>query len=219
MKQDYDVLADIKDTVLSNKSSDIFIVGQRGKGKSTLQLSIQSYLQPDFTREGVVYSLEDYIDKVNSQVPGDVIVFDESGMTSSGTSSRSSMSQGNKQFQDIWQMIRTKRVVTIFVSLDVGRVDLRIRDTFKYYVFPIKQLSDNDTGYGLQIAAKVLGRVDTFKGDHTDSTFESIKTSKGEVDEYVFFLPSQKLIKEYEQDREVQLNKQMQKNKGISIKL
>lgn len=217
-----DVIRTIKDLVRYNKSQDLFIVGKRGIGKSTTQLAIAVTIMPTFTVNNIVFDSDEFMQRVEEANIGDVVIFDESGMNDSGTSSRASQTKDNKRFADVWQMIRTKRIITIFVSLDVMRVDKRVRETFAYYVTPERQLSYEATNVGLQIACKIVeqNKIPTNDNELFTYKYDNIKyAKKGKVHEYVFFLPSAKLIKEYEVKRNVALKKALNKKTNVYMKV
>ena len=89
---------------------------------------------------------------------GGVVILDEVG-TEGSLSSRTSMSKTNRATSDIIQLMRTDRVITIYISTDRDRIDKRVRQLTSVMTTPIAKLSNEDTnGYGLAIEADIKYR-------------------------------------------------------------
>jgi hypothetical protein len=89
---------------------------------------------------------------------GGVVILDEVG-TEGSLSSRTSMSKGNRSASDLIQLMRTTKIVTIYISTDRGRIDKRVRELASVMATPTRKLNDKDTnGYGLGIALDIKYR-------------------------------------------------------------
>ena len=196
-----DPVGRIKWNSLHNLSADLLIVSMRGKGKSSLGISIAKKLNRNFTVDNIVFTLEDYIKKVQTLSAGDVIVFDETGTMNSGSSSRRSMTETNQKVNDFWQLSRVFGVISIFITLDSMRLDKRIRDTFPFVLIPEKKLSNSDTnGNGYAIYAKILERESYYNRDNSDLTtyLNEMKTPSNSKIAGIIVQNDADLLKEYE---------------------
>lgn len=195
----------------NNKSQDMMITGGRGEGKSTLALAIASKIDLLFTIRNVVFTGEQFLTAADELEKGSVLIIDEAGTQQSGLSSRNFMSSDNKDMSDVWQMIRTKQIMTIMISLDSGRIDNRVRDTFQYFATPVAQLSDEDTfGKGLSIMSDIRTRGKKIKSEMADDDLQIFSYQNQrlttpqhkQIAGFIFPLPNSKLIYDYETKRD-----------------
>jgi hypothetical protein len=117
-------------------------------------------LEAVFPLDKVCFDIEDWV--VATQRfkghGGGVVILDEVG-TEGSLSSRTSMSKGNRATSDIIQLMRTDRIVTIYISTDRDRIDKRVRELSSVMATPIGKLSNIDTNdYGLAIEADIRFR-------------------------------------------------------------
>lgn len=164
-----------------NESYDLTIVGDRGLGKSAFGLGAATIINNnfmgrvcDFPMSHVCFDVEEWqqtCDIIASEGNGGVVILDEVG-TEGSLSSRTSMSKGNRATSDIIQLMRTDRIITIYISTDRNRIDKRVRELASVMGTPIGKLSNEDTnGYGLAIEADIRYR-------RTRPGTESIGTSE-----------------------------------------
>lgn len=151
-----------------NESYDLTIVGDRGLGKSAFGLGAATIIHNkfmgkvcDFPMSHVCFDVEEWqqvCDSIASKGGGGVVILDEVG-TEGSLSSRTSMSKGNRATSDIIQLMRTDRIITIYISTDRNRIDKRVRELASVMGTPIGKLSNEDTnGYGLAIEADIRYR-------------------------------------------------------------
>jgi hypothetical protein len=169
LMQGYDFFKTIVKRVQNyNESYDMTIVGDRGLGKSVFGLGAAILINAefkgnpdaDFDMDQVCFDVDEWIDvcqKMKGQ-GGGVVILDEVG-TEGSLSSRTSMSKGNRTSADIIQLMRTDRIITIYISTDRDRIDKRVRQLTSVMTTPIAKLDDKDTnGYGLAIEADIKYR-------------------------------------------------------------
>ena len=167
LQQGYDFFKTIVGRVkLYNESYDMTIVGDRGLGKSAFGLGAAMILNaefggdPDtpFDLDHVCFDVDSWIEVTQNIHGGGVVILDEVG-TEGSLSSRTSMSKGNRATSDIIQLMRTDRIVTIYISTDRDRIDKRVRQLTSVMSTPIGKLNNQDTnGYGLAIEADIKYR-------------------------------------------------------------
>jgi len=197
----------IKEALSSNQSADCLIYGIKGDGKSSGGIGLGMCIYPKLSVSDIVFSMEELLSRVIVAERGSVIIFDETGTQASGMSSRNFMGASNKDTVDVWQMIRTKRICVFCITLDAGRIDNRIRDTFRFHISPIKKLSNDDTkGNGMAIVCELREIIKAKSGEGEDTIFTLKPTKPDGVSWIVIPLPPASLIHEYEIKREKVLN-------------
>lgn len=201
-------LQKIRDELALNQSVDTLIYGTRGDGKSSVGIALGYLIDKNFSTRNIVFTMDDFLKLAHTLPKGSVIVFDETGTQSSGMSSRNFMSEGNKDTVDVWQMVRTKQICTICITLDANRIDNRIRETFRYHIVPMMKLDNTATkGHGLAVVCDVREIVKAKTEEGSDTLF-SLKTSKPDGVAWLSIpLPPADLIEEYEAKRNYLLNK------------
>jgi hypothetical protein len=167
LEQGYDFFKTIVRRVKDyNESYDMTVVGDRGLGKSAFGLSAAKLINgefagnPDapFSLDHVCFDVDAWIDICGKIKGGGVVILDEVG-TEGSLSSRTSMSKGNRATSDIIQLMRTDRIVTIYISTDRDRIDKRVRQLTSVMGTPIAKLDDEQTnGYGLALEADIKYR-------------------------------------------------------------
>lgn len=151
-----------------NESYDMTIVGDRGLGKSAFGLGAATIINSKFVGKSVPFPMshvcfgvdewQTTCEDISRKENGGVVILDEVG-TEGSLSSRTSMSKGNRATSDIIQLMRTDRIITIYISTDRNRIDKRVRELASVMGTPIGKLSNEDTnGYGLAIEADIRYR-------------------------------------------------------------
>lgn len=195
-----------------NQSIDTLMTGVKGDGKTTAAMSLCNQADNNFNVDHIVFSMDEYLKAIVDLPPCSFIVFDETGTQSSGMSSRNFMSAKNKSVVDVWQMARTQQKGTFAVTLDAGRIDNRIRETFRYYMSPIMKLSNEDTkGHGLAIVCEVREIVKAKAPEGSDTLFNLKTTRPNNISWISIPLPPKQLIYDYEKKRDNFLKEMMDK--------
>ena len=154
----------IRDAVVNrHESFDIFLSGDRGMGKSACALSLALMLDPNFDLSRWCFTSEKFIDLITSKLPvGSVCVVDDFGTVES-SSSRKWNNDTSHNLADISQVNRTDGLITIGTSLQLSRMELRLREGFKILCQPIRKLTAQETGSGMAIDCEMrLRNVDVF---------------------------------------------------------
>lgn len=221
-----------------NESYDIMIVGGRGIGKSAFGLSSAIILyrlfegnkNAKFPVANICFSVEEWSDRCKElKGKGGVVILDEIG-TSGSLSSRESMSKENRSTADLIQLMRTDKVITIYISVDTGRIDKRVRSLTSVLASPIRKLSDADTGMGKMIECDIKirrtspGSQKEIKrsGKQTDAEYlhhiimPPQYSPKGWIHSIVVPHPDEMIWKKYEAKREVRLEEIRTTSEGIS---
>lgn len=175
VNQNYDFFRNIVNRVkIFGESYDMTVVGDRGLGKSAFGLGAAQIMNCEFKGD---YSAKFDINNVCFDVDawiavcdglkgtGGVVILDEVG-TEGSLSSRTSMSKGNRSSADVIQLMRTDRIITIYISTDRDRIDKRVRQLTSVMGTPIAKLNNEQTnGYGLAIEADIKYRRTRPAGD------------------------------------------------------
>lgn len=111
-----------------NRNLVILFSGKVGGGKSYGSLSVADYLTPSmrvgYDLDSLVYSIPEFIQKVKTLPPGEVIVMDEAGITAG---SRDTMTKDSKVLSKVIQSIRYLQHCTIFSLPHVNFLDKSVR--------------------------------------------------------------------------------------------
>ena len=154
----------VRDAVIRrNESIDFFLAADRGMGKSASAMSLAMMLDPNFKVEHWCFTQDRFIELITSHQPkGTVIVFDDVG-TAEGSSSRKWQKDEAHDLADIMQVNRTDGIITIGTSLQLGRMELRLRAGFRVLCQPVRKLTAQETGNGMAIDTEMrLRTVDVF---------------------------------------------------------
>lgn len=163
-KTPFNLFEFVRDSVVNKYESwDFFLSGDRGMGKSACAMSLAKMLDPNFTVSHWAFTAERFIDLITTRhPPGTCIVFDDVG-TAEGSSSRKWNSDGAHTLSDVMQINRTDSLITIGTSLQLSRMELRLREGFRVLCQPIKKLTAKQTGYGMAIDVEMrLRTADVF---------------------------------------------------------
>lgn len=162
--QPFNIFEFVRDAVIRrNESIDFFLAADRGMGKSASAMSLAMMLDPNFKVEHWCFTQDRFIELITSHQPkGTVVVFDDVG-TSEGSSSRKWQNDAAHDLADIMQVNRTDGIITIGTSLQLGRMELRLRAGFRVLCQPVRKLTAQETGNGMAIDTEMrLRTVDVF---------------------------------------------------------
>ena len=160
----FNIFEFVRDAVIRrNESIDFFLAADRGMGKSASAMSLAMMLDPNFKVEHWCFTQDRFIELITSHQPkGTVIVFDDVG-TAEGSSSRKWQKDEAHDLADIMQVNRTDGIITIGTSLQLGRMELRLRAGFRVLCQPVRKLTTQETGNGMAIDTEMrLRTVDVF---------------------------------------------------------
>lgn len=103
----------------------MIVIGKPGSGKSWSSLKMAEKLDPNFTIQNVVFSTEEFIQRVASNPDkGSVIIYDEVG---AGAGSRRSMTKKNQIFSDVMQTFRHQNLIVFFTAPSARMVDRHVK--------------------------------------------------------------------------------------------
>lgn len=162
--QPFNIFEFVRDAVIRrNESIDFFLAADRGMGKSASAMSLAMMLDPNFKVEHWCFTQDRFIELITSHQPkGTVVVFDDVG-TAEGSSSRKWQKDEAHDLADIMQVNRTDGIITIGTSLQLGRMELRLRAGFRVLCQPVRKLTTQETGNGMAIDTEMrLRTVDVF---------------------------------------------------------
>ena len=162
--QPFNIFEFVRDAVIRrNESIDFFLAADRGMGKSASAMSLAMMLDPNFRVEHWCFTQDRFIELITSHQPkGTVIVFDDVG-TADGSSSRKWQKDEAHDLADIMQVNRTDGIITVGTSLQLGRMELRLRAGFRVLCQPVRKLTAQETGNGMAIDTEMrLRTVDVF---------------------------------------------------------
>jgi len=132
-----------------NESWDVLCTGAKGVGKSSTMLSIAYLLDPKFNLDRWAFTTEDLTEMRKNAKPGNVIVSDEMG-TQASLSSHNWNEKDSKEYADAHQLDRTERIINVATTLDIKRINNRIRSQYKVLIHIDKKMDNTDThGHGL----------------------------------------------------------------------
>lgn len=196
-----DIFHEVRDRVqYLNESWDILIFAPRGSSKSTVGLSLALHINPNFDLEsGWAFKIEDRL-RLEAELPaGSVLVSDEMGTQLSG-SSQEWGKEKNKELADQVQLNRTNRIIHIDITLDPGRIINRVRATYALLVYPLRKLSNNDTG-GRGLATECIIRVvQMIPFSNTSDPFQRKYwryTEGGRISRFILFHPPADMWRRY----------------------
>lgn len=208
-----DIFHEVRDLVkYRNESWDILIFAPRGSSKSTVGLSLAYHIDPDYSLYNWAFKMEDRLRLETELPPGSVLVSDEMGTQLSG-SSHEYQKKENKELADQVQLNRTNRIIHIDITLDPGRILNRVRATYALLVFPLRKLSDKETG-GRGLATECIVRtVQMIPFSNNSDPFQRKYwryTDGGRISRFVLFHPPADIWKQYSKmrnDFQEELNK------------
>ena len=146
----FDIFQLIRHKVVNcNESWDILCTGAKGVGKSSTMLSVACLLDPVYSLKRWAFTTEEQTNMRANARKGNVIVSDEMG-TQAALSSHNWQDKQSKNAVDQHQLDRTERIINIGTTLDIGRINNRVRTQYKVIINIEDKLDDNQThGHGL----------------------------------------------------------------------
>jgi len=107
------------------------ITGQTGTGKSLSALEFARLIDPTFTADQVVFTVEEFLNLMETLGPGKVIIFDEAGVD---LDARRSSSKKNVFFSNILKTFRYLQIPTIFTLPNLAMLDKNARRLFHLWI-------------------------------------------------------------------------------------
>ena len=142
----FDIFKLIRHKVVNcNESWDILCTGAKGVGKSSTMLRLAILVDPYYSLSRWAFTTEDLMEMRNNAKIGNAIVSDEMG-TQAALSSQNWQDKKSKAAVDMHQLDRTERIINIGTTLDIGRINNRIRTQYKVIVNIEDKLNDFQTG-------------------------------------------------------------------------
>jgi len=188
-----------------NRDVRICITGATGTGKSYLALRLAEALsdaqEKKFTIDNVLFRGVKFINKVTDSKKGDVIIFDESGVS---MSARRSMSKNNLLLGATMQTMRYKNNIVIFTLPTLEWLDSTARELF-HLILETKKINYYERLVYAKVKFMVHKAIKKHYGGRTILKYPRIMiTNYGKFKiKYVGFgLPSRKLINDYENKKD-----------------
>lgn len=218
----------VRDRTRKNKNFLCVWVGETGSAKTYSSLSFAHTLDPRFTADDVVFTVQDFFNllakyqklySINPRlVRGRVIIFDEAGV---GVNNRQWASFANKAITAVMQSFRYMNLIVIFTTPDMTFIDKAARKLIHGYFETIK----NGIDYKRKIAySKYFTFIrNLYKGDEfpmylriKDKDTNTMKR----LTKVGFRLPPEWLIDSYEEKRHMWASAKYAKlTKGIALSL
>ena len=111
----------------SRNFTGIFI-GRVGTGKSYSALKMAENLDPSFNIDRIVFNIPALLDLAQKLQPGNVIIFDEAGI--SGSNRNSYMNTLNKSLSFLLQTWRHRQIILFVTIPDIAFIDKGVRKMF-----------------------------------------------------------------------------------------
>ena len=113
-----------KEREKENRNLNILMTGKVGGGKSYAGLSVGNYENRNFDIANFSYDIGDFIDRVQSQSKGSVIVLDEGGVSAGN---KDSMSLASRSLSKTIQSTRYLQLISIFNVPNISFIDKSVR--------------------------------------------------------------------------------------------
>lgn len=195
----FNIFAFVRNAVINRHESwDFFLAADRGAGKSASAMSLAMMIDPSFTVDHWAFTADRFIDLITSNHPhGTCIVFDDVG-TSDGSSSRKWQKEEAHNLADVMQVNRTDGIITIGTSLQMSRMEVRLRAGFRVICQPIRKLSTQQTGgNGMAIDCEMrIREVDVFEDSARHKLFRY--APGGRIKFVRLFHPPAQIWREYQ---------------------
>ena len=107
-----------------NRNLNILMTGKIGGGKSYAGLSVGNYENRNFDIANFCYDIGDFIDRVQNQPKGTVIVLDEGGVSAGN---KDSMSLASRSLSKTIQSTRYLQLISIFNVPNISFIDKSVR--------------------------------------------------------------------------------------------
>jgi len=201
------IIKTVIDKRLNQKNQNLIglFVGATGTGKSYSCLRLGEVIDPNFSEENIIFSVDDLIDKLdkNKIKKGSVIVFEEIGV---GADSRNFYTKQNKNLGYVLATFRTLNSIILFNTPVQSMIDKKVRQV-THIIFEM-------VGIDYQ-TKRAFCKPKWIQQNALQGKAYPKYTKKGNemVKQIRFTLPSQKLIDIYEQKRKKFLNNVIYKAK------
>jgi len=103
-------------------------IGRVGTGKSYSALKMAENLDPSFNIDRIVFNIPALLDLAQKLQPGNVIIFDEAGI--SGSNRNSYMNTLNKSLSFLLQTWRHRQIILFVTIPDIAFIDKGVRKMF-----------------------------------------------------------------------------------------
>lgn len=191
-------LTNIQDRLNNYNQNFIAVcVGGTGSGKSYAMLKLAECIDPGFSIERVVFSLEEFIELLTEKKlpPGSVIVWDEGGVEAA---SRESMTKKNRLLGKIIQTFRHRNLALLFTVPDMSFVDVQIR-SLSHVMFKPNNINRYTKTCNLQVSK--IQRNEKLKKTYIKPYSSNQGGEYFKVSTINLKLPSKKLRDSYEQKK------------------
>lgn len=195
-------LNEVKNRLLKkNQNWLCAITGQTGTGKSYAGLSMASYIDPNFNINNVVFSVEEFMERLNDKNEetklrkGSVIIFDEAGV---GIPNRDWQNIQNKLFGHIMETFRNDNIAVIFTMPIKSFVDKKSKLLLHSHLTTERIDRKNNLTH--------IKWLDQDYNEILDKTYNTFPVIQAEGDFHrarsiTIKKPPRKLIKEYEKKK------------------
>jgi predicted Zn-ribbon and HTH transcriptional regulator len=179
----------IRNRIRKNRNLIALFIGDTGSGKSMSAIRLAERVDPNFSVERVVFTVEDFLELVNSDLPvGSVIVFDDAGL---GINARLWQGTSARIFGMLTQGFRYKQILTFITVPDETFIERQSRK--------LVHIRFEATDVQGLMKMKLLSR-NTFDPEHPLAKFPRIHRGRSEITVKMvkFKLPSEDLREKYE---------------------
>ena len=179
----------IRNRIKKNRNLIALFIGDTGSGKSMSAIRLAERVDPNFSVDRIVFTVQDFLALVNSGLPpGSVIVFDDAGL---GINARLWQEMSARVFGMLTQGFRYKQILTFITVPDETFIERQSRK--------LVHIRFEATDVQGLMKMKILSR-NTFDPEHPLAKFPRIHRGLSEITVKMvkFRLPSDDLREKYE---------------------
>ncbi len=179
----------IRNRIRKNRNLIALFIGDTGSGKSMSAIRLAERVDPNFSVDRIVFTVQDFLALVNSGLPpGSVIVFDDAGL---GINARLWQEMSARVFGMLTQGFRYKQILTFITVPDETFIERQSRK--------LVHIRFEATDVQGLMKMKLLSR-NTFDPEHPMAKFPRIHRGISEITVKLvkFRLPSNDLREKYE---------------------
>ena len=179
----------IRNRIKKNRNLIALFIGDTGSGKSMSAIRLAERVDPNFSVDRIVFTVQDFLALVNSGLPaGSVIVFDDAGL---GINARLWQEMSARVFGMLTQGFRYKQILTFITVPDETFIERQSRK--------LVHIRFEATDVQGLMKMKLLSR-NTFDPEHPMAKFPRIHRGISEITVKLvkFHLPSDDLREKYE---------------------
>lgn len=107
-----------------NRNLNVIMTGKVGGGKSLGSLSTGNYLNHNYDLDNICYEISQFIDRIQSQPKGSVIILDEAGVAAGN---KDSMTTAAKSLSKTIQSTRYLQMISIFNIPNIAFLDRQVK--------------------------------------------------------------------------------------------